>query len=273
MVLAYFVVGALYLFLIAVTGRSRLSFWLLCAILLPLGAISGSKLKAIGSPYYPWDLYFNNQLMEYKKFLRGYLNNSIVGYTVLFLVVVACLFHLILRKRKIRFTWIERSVYGVIAIVMATSLYMDKPISFTKLYGMYTVPWDQTITYDENGYLYSSVQMLNFLNVAKPDGYSKKAITTLLDQIPDKPAASEKKPNIIVMLGESFFDLTTMKNVTFSRDPIPHLHELQKKFTSGKMLSPNSVEVRPMLSLRFCRGTRCVFSGNHLIKSSPILNI
>ena len=58
MVLAYFVVGTMYLFLIALTGRSRLSFWILCAILLPLGAISGSKLKAIGAPYYPWDLVF-----------------------------------------------------------------------------------------------------------------------------------------------------------------------------------------------------------------------
>jgi phosphoglycerol transferase MdoB-like AlkP superfamily enzyme len=238
MVLAYFVVGSLYLFLIAITGRSRLSFWLLCAILLPLGAISGSKLKAIGAPYYPWDLYFNNQLMEYRKFLSEYFTNRIVTYSLLFIVVVACLFHLILRNRKMKFHWIERSVYGVIAVVMATSLYADKPLSFTKLYGVYTVPWDQTITYDENGYLYATVQMLNFLHVAKPDGYSKKAITSLLNQIPDKTATNDKKPNIIVMLGESFFDPTTMKNVTFSRDPIPHLHELQKKFTSGKMLSP-----------------------------------
>jgi phosphoglycerol transferase MdoB-like AlkP superfamily enzyme len=238
MVLAYFVVGTLYLFLIAVTGRTRLSFWILCVVLLPLSAISGSKLKAIGAPYYPWDLYFNNQIMEYKKFLNGYLNRSLIGYTLLFVIVIACLFHLILRKRKIRFNWIERSIYGVIALIMATSLYLDKPISFTNMYGMYTVPWDQTITYDENGYLYSSVQMLNFLHVAKPDGYSKKAVTALLDQIPDQAAVNGKKPNIIVLLGESFFDPTAMKNITFSRDPIPHLHELQKKFTSGKMLSP-----------------------------------
>ncbi len=69
---------------------------------------------------------------------------------------------------------------------MATSLYTDKPIPFMNLYGIYTVPWDQTITYDENGYLYSSVQMLGFLNVAKPEGYSKKAITSILEQIPEK---------------------------------------------------------------------------------------
>ncbi|MEC0267978.1 LTA synthase family protein [Paenibacillus anseongense] len=238
MVLAYFVVGTLYLFLIAITGKSRLSFWLLCAALLPLGAISGSKLKAIGAPYYPWDLYFNNQIVAYVPFLKGYLNLRILGVVVLFLVLLALLFHLALRRQRIRFTWIERSVYAVVAIVMATSLYMDKPIPFMNIYGIYTVPWDQTITYDENGYLYSSVQMLGFLNVAKPDGYSKKAIESILAKIPEKPAAGDKKPNIIVMLGESFWDPTLMKNVTFSRDPIPNLHQLQKTYTSGWMMSP-----------------------------------
>ncbi|NQX65057.1 LTA synthase family protein [Paenibacillus alba] len=240
MVLAYFVVGTLYLFLIAVSARIQLSFWLLCVILLPLGAISGSKLKAIGAPYYPWDLFFNNQIMAYKTFLYGYLNIRIIGTLIVFVVVTALLFYLLnLNKRlRIQLTWIERTIYAVIAIVMATSLYMDKPIPFMNAYGIYTVPWDQTITYDENGYLFSSVQMLGFLNVAKPDGYSKKAVASILDQIPEPKTASGKKPNIIVMLGESFMDPTVMKNITFSRDPIPNLHQLQKTFTSGLMLSP-----------------------------------
>ncbi|MEW9699172.1 LTA synthase family protein [Paenibacillus sp. SI8] len=238
MVLGYFVVGTLYLLLIALTGRSRLSFWLLCAALLPLGAISGSKLKAIGAPYYPWDLVFHNQIVEYRAFLSQYLHLRILGYVVGFLVLIAILFHFILRKRPIRIPWMERIVYAVIAVVMMTSLYADKPIPFMNMFGLYTVPWDQTLTYDENGFLFSSVQMLGFLDVAKPDGYSKKAVANILNQIPEKPAASDKKPNIIVMLSESFWDPTVMKNVSFSRDPIPSLHNLQKTYTGGWMLSP-----------------------------------
>ncbi|UKS30758.1 LTA synthase family protein [Paenibacillus sp. HWE-109] len=239
MVLAYFVVGTLYLFLIAATGRYRLSFWLLCIVLLPLAAISGSKLKAIGAPYYPWDLFFNNQIVEYRAFLKGFLSINIMGTILAFLLIVALLFYLTpILKKRIAFTWIERGMYGVIAIVLAISLYMDKPIPFMNLYGIYTVPWDQTITYDENGYLYSSVKMLGFLNVSKPAGYSKKAINSILAQIPENKVASDKKPNIIVMLGESFMDPTQMSTITFSRDPIPNLHKLQKTFTSGYMLSP-----------------------------------
>lgn len=238
MVLAYFVVGTLYLFLIAVTGRSRLSFWLLCAALLPLGAISGAKIKAIGAPYYPWDLVFHNQIVEYHAFLSQYLNLRIVGYVASFLLLVAILFHFLLRQHPIRFPWMERTVYALITIVMSTSLYMDKPINFTRMYDIYTIPWDQTITYDNNGFLFSSVQMLGFLDVAKPEGYSKKAITSIIDQIPEIKASTDKKPNIIVMLSEAFWDPTIIKNVNFSEDPIPFFQDLQKKYTSGWMLSP-----------------------------------
>ncbi|NEW06249.1 LTA synthase family protein [Paenibacillus sp. SYP-B3998] len=238
MVLAYFVVGSLYLLLIAITGRSRLSFWLLCASLLPLGILSGSKLKAIGAPYYPWDLMFHNRIVEYRVFLNQYWSFGIIALVFGFLLLLAVLFHLILRRHPIRFPWIERMIYAGIAIVMMTSLYTDKPIPFMKMYGLYTVPWDQTITYDENGFLFSSVQMLGFLSVAKPEGYSKKAVTSILNQIPEKKAINEKKPNIIVMLSESFWDPTVMKNVKFSQDPIPFLHDLQKTYTGGWMLSP-----------------------------------
>lgn len=46
------------------------------------------------------------------------------------------------------------------------------------------------------------------------------------------------KPNIIILLSEAFWDPTQMRNVAFSRDPIPFFHALQKSYTSGWMLSP-----------------------------------
>src|SRR6185312_545279 len=103
-----------------------------------------------------------------------------------------------------------------------------KPIPFSNLYGIYTVPWDQTITYDENGFLLSTVQMLPFLKVERPNGYSKKAVESILRQIPETKMSSGKQPNIIVMLSEAFWDPTVMTNISFSRDPIPFMHSLQK---------------------------------------------
>lgn len=52
-----------------------------------------------------------------------------------------------------------------------------------------------------------------------------------------KSKTEEIKPNIIMIMSESFFDPTRMKNVTFSKDPIPTVREMTKKYTSGKLIT------------------------------------
>ncbi|WP_171655423.1 LTA synthase family protein [Paenibacillus foliorum] len=48
----------------------------------------------------------------------------------------------------------------------------------------------------------------------------------------------DRKPNVIVVLSEAFWDPTQIEGLKFSRDPIPTFHALQNKYTNGKMLSP-----------------------------------
>ncbi|UJF31282.1 hypothetical protein [Paenibacillus hexagrammi] len=230
-------------------------------------------MKAIGAPYYPWDLVFNNQIVEYRSFLSQYVTSSIVISVLAFLLILALLFHVLLRKHPIRLHWGERSAYAIIALLLLSSLYTDTPIPLTAMNGIYTVPWDQTITYDENGFLLSSLEMLPLLKVDKPSGYSKKAVESIVNQIPETKPSGGKQPNIIVMLSESFMDPTVMKNLTFSEDPIPFLHSLQKTYTSGWMLSPSLEAVQLMWNSKCSPVTQCDSSGNHRIKSCRISNI
>lgn len=50
-------------------------------------------------------------------------------------------------------------------------------------------------------------------------------------EIPDP--AKPKNPNIILILSESFFDITRLEGVSFSQDPLPDFHALQKEGVSG----------------------------------------
>lgn len=43
----------------------------------------------------------------------------------------------------------------------------------------------------------------------------------------------DKPPNIIMILSESFFDITEMEGVTFARDPLPEFHAIQAEGVSG----------------------------------------
>ncbi len=47
-----------------------------------------------------------------------------------------------------------------------------------------------------------------------------------------------KEPTIIIVLSETFWDMTRLPNVKFSRDPIPTFRRLAELYPSGTMLSP-----------------------------------
>ncbi|MDR0965352.1 MAG: LTA synthase family protein [Myxococcales bacterium] len=53
--------------------------------------------------------------------------------------------------------------------------------------------------------------------------------------------ATDERPDIILYLGESFWDVTDLPNVRFSRDPLPHFHrfETEPGFVHGTLLSPS----------------------------------
>lgn len=239
--LAYLIVLALFLLLLSATGLSRISFWVLSATLFSFAVLSGSKLKAIGAPLFPWDVYFHNEDVKYGTFLNHYLSFRNIGYMVLFVVIFYVLLHLVIWKRFagiFKLVWMERFGCAVISIFLLVAIFTDKPFPIKDFYGIETVPWDQTLTYDDNGFLLSSVMMSEFLKTEKPKGYSKEDMMSMIQNIPASKQTDTVHPNIIVMLSEAFWDPTVMKNVSFSQDPIPFLHSLQKNYTSGTMLSP-----------------------------------
>lgn len=89
--------------------------------------------------------------------------------------------------------------------------------------------------------------------------FSPEALPVLVQPKEWSKEELEKPPNIIVVLSEAFWDITQMKNLKFSRDPIPFFHSLQEEYTHGTLLSPMfgggtanvELEVLTGLSMRF----------------------
>lgn len=72
-----------------------------------------------------------------------------------------------------------------------------------------------------------------------PDAYSENNMNRILRQLQadQEPAGeAEVRPNIVLILSESFFDVTRLPGVTFREDPIPHFRALQAK-SGGRFLS------------------------------------
>ena len=72
---------------------------------------------------------------------------------------------------------------------------------------------------------------------AEPDDYSEKSVKKIVNKLDDssknrdsrKSKNSDDKPNIIMIQLESFFDVDYMKNLKFSKDPLPVFHKLCQK--------------------------------------------
>jgi phosphoglycerol transferase MdoB-like AlkP superfamily enzyme len=93
--------------------------------------------------------------------------------------------------------------------------------------------WDQKENYASNGFALAFALNVPMAHVSAPPGYSDKAIATIA-----KPQVTasvpEEKPDIIIVMSESFWDPTMLPGVTITPDPIPNVRALR----SGSMFSP-----------------------------------
>ena len=67
--------------------------------------------------------------------------------------------------------------------------------------------------------------------------YSRARLQSILadmEEALDRQALSEDRPHIIFVMDESFFDITRLEGLTFSRDPLEHYHRLEAQTTYGR---------------------------------------
>ena len=103
--------------------------------------------------------------------------------------------------------------------------------------------------YSDNGVVYSFMVTWIDTGIDKPKDYSKEEIEGIFskgelgeDNIytpgKDDDTDVKSKPNIIYLQLESFIDPTRVKDVKFSKDPVPNFRKLMKEYSSGYLTVP-----------------------------------
>jgi len=231
------VLAVLFLF-IAITGRVQLSFWLVATLCLIMGLISGVKLSILGVPFLPWDLLLTSETKDMVQYLSGLLNFTVISGIIAFIAISLLLLYK-LPRFPFFFRWKHRLVLGIASVLLLGSIYTDGSLSLKTWTKVQNLAWDPSENVRTNGFLLSTMMNMKFLFMSQPEGYDADSIRNVVSSV--TPAVSDPgdvKPNIIVVLSESFWDATQIKNIKFSRDPLPFYHELVSKYTSGTMLSP-----------------------------------
>jgi phosphoglycerol transferase MdoB-like AlkP superfamily enzyme len=249
-------VACLLLLIAAAVGRARIALGVVALLLAVPAALSGIKLRMLGLPALPGDISLLSEA-DSVVHLRDLLSAAQVAGILLFGAVGVWL---AVRLGRERAPARERVISAAVAAALLGTAWLAPP----SLYGARALDSDQAQNVRTNGFLLSGVYNLKALSGNRRRPANPEAVAALAAALPQPvppPAAESEgvKPNIIVVLSESLFDLTQLPGVTYSRDPLPFFHELQAQYTHGTMLSPMfgggtanvELEVLTGLSMRF----------------------
>ena len=96
--------------------------------------------------------------------------------------------------------------------------------------------------YKTYGYLYGFGTSVFSRGMSKPINYSENTINSIVAQdkatVGKTTLSKSDQPNVVVVLLESFFDPYECKFLSFSEDPTPFFHSLQKNYSTGSFVSP-----------------------------------
>ena len=127
-------------------------------------------------------------------------------------------------------------------------------------------PGASAATLVENGFLTAFVLNLSSLSMGDPDNYSERYLEKAFAQYqPDEASGADfQNPDVIVILSESFWDPTTLKNVSFTADPIPNYRRILAENHGGSMVSCTfgGGTVRPEFEILTGMTTSMLPSGN-----------
>lgn len=147
----------------------------------------------------------------------------------------AALFIAVVRKCHVKFA--HRWQMSIIDVMLAALCVI---VVAMNAYNVNTETWEQKGTY-RNGYILNYVLGIRDSFIAQPDGYSEEAIQNLEKEYENKDKDYSKKdvkdPTIIVIMNESFSDLSVLGDLQTNIPLTPFIDSLKENTTKGYALS------------------------------------
>jgi phosphoglycerol transferase MdoB-like AlkP superfamily enzyme len=229
----------LFLGLDAVLGRAHQGLLVLAPVFMLLAFAGHQKAYYLGDPLYPTDLLYARQIVELMPLLVADRPWTAVGLVVAIVAVVAALVYAwrLWRRKFPKLSMgnrITRLAIAIPALAFFASIMDYATFSWTRdRLQIFPIMWDQKENYAQNGFALAFAMNVPMAKVSAPEGYSPEAI-----EAAPKPAGAASvplnRPDIIVVMSESFWDPARLPGTRILPDPIPNARRLQ----SGHVFSP-----------------------------------
>jgi len=221
-------------------GRAHIGVLILAPFVLGLAATGWQKSYYLGDPLYPTDFLYGRQILE----LLPLLARERVGTAILIVLIFAALAvlvpmawmgwrrrgrHILMSDRVLRIA-IALPLIGLYASILDYSSF-----SWTRdRLKISPMMWDQKANYSHNGFTLAFALNVPMAKVAAPEGYSADAIETIGSRTLPQVSLPAQRPDIIMVMSESFWDPTRLPGVTLTPDPLQNLRPKM----SGHVFSP-----------------------------------
>lgn len=129
--------------------------------------------------------------------------------------------------------------------------------------GIYTQQWSTRA----NGFLLNFTVAMRYSRVERPDDYSRQRVLELAEQYPavEGDDTATRPTNLIVIMNESFGDLTIFDSLEVSEDPTPFLHSMQENTVKGWMYSPVTGGGTASVEFEYLTGFSTLFQPPHTV--------
>lgn len=234
-----FLLVTIVLFLL--TGKLKTAHRIVYGVAMIYGIANSYVVCFRTNPIVPWDIFSWKTAASVADNYNFMPDTRMVVVTLVFLVAIA-LFHFI-KVKVTRFVFWKRLIpAALVAVVLSLFAGTLQQESFQNSHRLYNKLFTPVYMTDVDGMAVTFVMNLAYMSIDKPEHYSDSEAQAVLDSYgaggamseDTDPAAKddtqkdEELPNIIVMMNESFSDLSVLGDFETNEDYMPFIHSLEQ---------------------------------------------
>ena len=212
LVFNFIVIIFLHLFIYAICNKFSISILISNLIIFILGTINYVVVSFRGTPFVPWDILSIETAAHVVGTYSFKFNYYFLLATALFFLIVSMGFKANYKFKNTKSNVILRIVI-ILTIISSTLVFYNTDI--IKYFDFENNFWRPIDEYSNNGFLASFIKQSKNLVNSKPENYSIQSIENILSQLDTKNIFSNEKPNIIVIMNESYCDLSVNRQIKY----------------------------------------------------------
>ena len=240
MVLNFILIIIIIEFFYMLTGKLKLSLYISMILTFIIGIINHFVTAFRGTPLVPWDVFsVNVALTVLTTFKFTFTKKAIFGILT-FIIGLIILSQVKFKNYNYKKTKI---VFRIVLLLIISNFLIS--FYFTNMIKKYDLNenWDPKEEYHNNGLIASLFKQSRNLIITKPDTYNFDSIYELAQNIsvpiPEEnlEESNEEKivPNIIVIMNESFSDLSVIGNFTTNTEYLSFFRSLKGNTIRGNL--------------------------------------